>query len=241
MYMMDLTASKFNEMRKSVDTVLLPIGMIEMHGPHCSLGTDVWIPREFVRRLDQRIGDRILMAPEVAYGHSWGLAPFEGTIDISAEAFSQYVFEIGKEFRRNGFEQIVLFNGHGGNIPSLTTVAEKLADIGMKVLTINWWVDYREQILEITKGPGHGGEDETSLILAIDEKLADPNLAGDHHVNMNPKIKFEKSGLKLFKDGYLGNAGAATAEKGERLYEMMLELVLSDIEDLWRVAYESVN
>lgn len=241
MYMMDLTASKFKEIRKSVDTVLLPIGMIEMHGPHCSLGTDVWIPREFVRRLDQRIGNRILMAPEVAYGHSWGLAPFEGTIDISAEAFSQYVFEIGKEFRRNGFEQIVLFNGHGGNIPSLTTVAEKLADIGMKVLTINWWADYREQILEITKGPGHGGEDETSLILAIDEKLADPNLAGDHHVNMNPKIKFEKSGLKLFKDGYLGNAGAATAEKGERLYEMMLELVLSDIEDLWRVAYESVN
>jgi creatinine amidohydrolase len=241
MYIMDLTASKFKEIKKTLDTVLLPIGMIEMHGPHCSLGTDVWIPREFVRRLDQRIGDRVLMAPEVAYGHSWGLAPFEGTIDISAEAFSQYVFEIGKEFRRNGFEQIVLFNGHGGNIPSLTIVAEKLADLGMKVLTINWWMDYREQILEITKGPGHGGEDETSLILAIDEKLADPKLADNHQVNMNPKIKFEKSGLKLFKDGYLGNAGAATAEKGERLYEMMLELVLSDIEDLWRVTYESVN
>lgn len=241
MYMMDLTASKFKEVKKSLETVLLPIGMIEMHGPHCSLGTDVWIPREFVRRLDNRIGDRVLMAPEVAYGHSWGLAPFEGTIDISAEAFSQYVFEIGKEFHRNGFEQIVLFNGHGGNIPSLTTVAEKLADIGMKVLTINWWMDYREQILEITQGPGHGGEDETSLILAIDEKLADPNLAGDHQLKMNPKIKFEKSGLKFFEDGYLGNAGAATAEKGERLYEMMLELVLTDIEDLWRVAYESVN
>ncbi len=241
MYMMNLTASRFKEIKKSVDTVLLPIGMIEMHGPHCSLGTDVWIPREFVRRLDQRIGDRVLMAPEVAYGHSWGLAPFEGTIDISAEAFSQYVFEIGKEFHRNGFEQIVLFNGHGGNIPSLTTVAEKLADIGMKVLTINWWMDYREQILEITQGPGHGGEDETSLILAIDEKLADPNLAGDHQLKMNPKIKFEKSGLKFFEDGYLGNAGAATAEKGEKLYEMMLELVLTDIEDLWRVAYESVN
>jgi creatinine amidohydrolase len=241
MYMMDLTAAKFQENKSSLDTILLPIGMIEMHGLHCSLGTDVWIPREFVRRLDQRIGDRVLMAPEVAYGHSWGLAPFEGTIDISAEAFSQYVFEIGKEFHRNGFDQILLFNGHGGNIPSLVTVAEKLADLGMKVLTINWWVDYREQILEITKGPGHGGEDETSLILAIDERLADPSLAGDHKVSMNPKIKFEKSGKVLFKDGYLGNAGAATAEKGERLFEMMLELVLSDIEDLWRVAYESVN
>jgi creatinine amidohydrolase len=241
MYMMDLTASQFKEIKKSVDTVLLPIGMMETHGPHCSLGTDVWIPREFVSRLEQVIGNRVLMAPEVPYGHSWALAPFEGTIDISAETFSQFIYEIGKEFNRNGFQQIILFNGHGGNIPSLSIVAEKLADLGMKVLTINWWVDYREQILEITKGPGHGGEDETSLVLAIDEKLADPSLVGDYKVKMNPKIKFENSGTVLFKDGYLGNAGAATAEKGEQLYEMMMKLILADIEDLWSVTYESVN
>jgi creatinine amidohydrolase len=235
MYMMNLTASKFQKIKKSVDTVLLPIGMMETHGPHCSLGTDVWIPREFVRRLDLVIGDRILMAPEVAYGHSWSLAPFEGTIDISAEAFSQYVYEIGKEFHRNGFEQIILFNGHGGNMPSLTTVSEKLADLGMKVLTINWWVDYREQIMEITKEPGHGGEDETSLILAIDESLADPTLVTNHQVIRNPKIKFEKMGKKLYKDGYLGNAGSSTAEKGEKLYQMMMKHILADIEDLWAI------
>jgi creatinine amidohydrolase len=235
MYMMNLTASKFQEIKKSVDTVLLPIGMMETHGPHCSLGTDVWIPREFVRRLDQVIGDRVLMAPEVPYGHSWSLAPFEGTIDISAKAFSQYVYEIGKEFHRNGFEQIILFNGHGGNMPSLATIVEKLADLGMKVLTVNWWVDYREQIMEITKEPGHGGEDETSLILAIDESLADPTLVGNYQIKINPKIKFGKMGKKLYKDGYLGNAGSATAEKGEKLYQMMMKLILSDIEDLWGI------
>lgn len=241
MYMMNLTATQFKEIKKSVDTVLLPIGMMETHGPHCSLGTDVWIPREFVRRLDEEVGDRVLMAPEVAYGHSWALAPFDGTIDISAEAFSQYVYEIGKEFHRNGFEQIILFNGHGGNIPSLSIVVEKLADLGMKVLTINWWVDYREQILDITKEPGHGGEDETSLVLAIDENLADPTLAGNYQMKMNPKIKFANYGKVVFKDGYLGNAGSATAEKGEKLYQMMMKLVLSDIEDLWSVSYKPIN
>ena len=138
-------------------------------------------------------------------------------------------------------EQIILFNGHGGNIPSLSIVAEKLADLGMRVLTINWWVDYRQQILEITKGPGHGGEDETSLVLAIDGKLADPTLAGDYQVKMNPKIKFANLGKELFKDGYLGDAGSATAEKGEKLYQMMMKLVLSDIEDLWSMSYEPIN
>ena len=236
MYMMNLTASQFIEVKKKVNTVLLPIGMIETHGPHCSLGTDMWIPKEFVRRLDQEIGDKVLMAPEVAYGHSWALAPFEGTINISTEAFSQYVYEIGKEFQRNGLDQIILFNGHGGNIPSLSIVTEKLADLGMKILTINWWLDYREQILEITKGPGHGGEDETSLVLAIDEKLADPSIVGNHQVKFNGKIRFANMGKRLYKDGYLGDAGSATAEKGEQLYQKMLELVIADIEDLWSIS-----
>ncbi|WP_158587560.1 creatininase family protein [Neobacillus notoginsengisoli] len=237
--MMDLTASQFKEIKKKVGTVLLPIGMMETHGPHCSLGTDVWIPREFVKRLDKLIGDKVLIAPEVPYGHSWALAPFEGTIDISAETFSQYVYEIGKEFNRNGFDEVILFNGHGGNIPSLMIVAEKLADLNMKVLTINWWTDYREQILGITKGPGHGGEDETSLVLAIDEKLADPSLAGDWKVSLNPKLKFFNMGKTLYKDGYMGDAGSATAEKGERLYEMMIELILKDIEELWKLQSNS--
>ncbi|MCM3764664.1 creatininase family protein [Neobacillus niacini] len=239
--MMNLTQLQFIEAKKTADTVLLPIGMIETHGPHSSLGTDVWIPREFVRRLDKVIGDRVIMAPEVPYGHSWSLAPFEGTIDISAEAFTQYVYEIGKEFHRNSFNQIILFNGHGGNIPSLMVVSEKLADLGMKVLTINWWTDYREQILEITKSPGHGGEDETSLMLAIDEKLADPSIVGEHKIMLNPKIKFPKSGKVMYKDGFSGNAGNATAENGEKLFQLMLKLVLKDIEDLWSVNYEPVN
>lgn len=236
MYMMNTTATQWKEWKREHSTVLLPIGMMETHGPHASLGTDVWIPREFVRRLDEVLGDKVLMAPEVAYGHSWALAPFEGTIDVSAEAFSRYVYEIGKEFHRNGVTDIILFNGHGGNIPSLAIVAEKLSDLGMRVLTINWWIDYREQILEVTKGPGHGGEDETSLILAIDESLADVSLAGHHQAPMNPKIKYAGFGRDAFTEGYMGNAGAATAEKGERLYETLLPLVLADIEDLWSLS-----
>ena len=64
MYMMNLTSTEFQEMKEKITTLLLPIGMMESHGPHCSLGTDVWIPREFVKRLDTLVGDKVLMAPE---------------------------------------------------------------------------------------------------------------------------------------------------------------------------------
>ena len=236
MYLMDLNASQFNDMKKMIDTILLPIGMIETHGPHATLGTDVWIPREFVNRLELEIGEKIIMAPEVAYGHSWALAPHSGTFDISSETFSNYVYEIGKEFYRNGFKNLLLFNGHGGNIPSLAIVTEKLADIGVNTLTINWWMDYREDILTITSKPGHGGEDETSLVLAIDKKLADLSLAGDFSIDYNRKLKYKDMGKVLYKDGYMGDAASSTSEKGEALYQLLTTLILEDIEDLWKLS-----
>ncbi|WP_391207877.1 creatininase family protein [Psychrobacillus sp. L4] len=236
MYLMDLNASKFNEVKQTVNTILLPIGMMETHGPHATLGTDVWIPREFVKRLDKIIGEKVIMAPEVAYGHSWALAPHSGTFDISSEAFSNYVYEIGKEFYRNGFTNLILFNGHGGNIPSLAIVTEKLADMGVNTLTINWWMDYREDILTITSKPGHGGEDETSLVLAIDENLADLSLAGDFSIEYNRKLKYKDMGKVLYKDGYMGDAASATPEKGEVLYQLLTNLILEDIKDLWELS-----
>src|SRR4051812_42155377 len=173
MYMMDLNLRQLEEVLKSgVDTAILPIGMVEAHGPHCSLGTDVLIPREFLRRLDQMIGEKVVIGAEIPYGHSWSLQSFKGTIDVSADAFSNYVYEVGKEFHRSGFKNLVFFNGHGGNINSLNTVGEKLADLGLTILMINWWTDYRDTIKTITPEPGHAGEDETSLVLAISESLA---------------------------------------------------------------------
>jgi creatinine amidohydrolase len=44
MYLMDLNMRSFQGLQQKIDTVLIPIGMIEAHGPHCSLGTDILIP-----------------------------------------------------------------------------------------------------------------------------------------------------------------------------------------------------
>lgn len=235
MDMMTMNLRDFKEMQKTVNTVLLPIGMIEAHGPHCALGTDVLIPREFIRRLEKIRGSQILMAPEVSYGHSWGLSPFPGTIDISAKAFSNYVFEICRGFSDNGFKNIILFNGHGGNISSLDIVTEKLADIGVRTLTINWYIDYREDIKKITSDPGHAGEDETSLVLAIDQSYAFTEGVGNHEIPLAKRFRFKNGGMTLYPEAFSGNAQAATVEKGEKLYSMMLDLVLQDIETLWEI------
>jgi creatinine amidohydrolase len=235
MYMMDLNMRKFQERKKQINTVLLPIGMVEAHGPHCSLGTDILIPREFVKRLNTHLDEKLLIAAEIPYGHSFGLLPFDGTIDISSETFSNYVFEVGKEFYRNGFTNLILFNGHGGNIPSLQIVSEKLAELGLVVLTINWWVDYRDSIVKITPGFGHAGEDETSLVLAIDESLAETEGLVQQELGASPNLKYKNWGKDMFTNAYSGNPGVATAAKGEQLFETIVPLMMKDIENMWRI------
>jgi creatinine amidohydrolase len=233
MYMMDMNRQQFLEAKKTVNTVILPIGMMEAHGPHCSLGTDVLIPREFIRRINVEVGERVLIAAEIPYGRSFGLLPFDGTIDISSETFSNYVLEIGKEFYRNGFQYLILFNGHGGNIPSLQIVSEKLAEIGVIVLTLNWWIDYRNTIIETTPGFGHAGEDETSLVLAINENLAYTEGLEYQELGALPNLKYKDWGEDMFPNAYSGNPGAATAEKGIQLYNALVPLMIRDINRMW--------
>lgn len=238
MYMSDLTARAFRELQHTVNTVIIPIGMIEAHGPHCSLATDILIPREFVKRLDPLIGDRVLMAPEIPYGHSWGLEPFAGTIEVSGETFGQYVLEVASGFIRNGFTNLILFNGHGGNMAALNLVSEKLADRGAAVLTINWWLDYRDEIVKYAADTGHAGEDETSTVLAIDEKLVDMTGIGQHTIPTPRNLKFKGMQHVAYPEAYSGNAAAATREKGEQIYQALLPLIIHDIETMWRFAAE---
>jgi creatinine amidohydrolase len=235
MYMMNINMKRLQAAKRQIDTVVLPIGMMEAHGPHCSLGTDVLIPREFIKRLNKQLNNKLLIGAEIPYGHSFGLLPFYGTIDVSSEAFSNYVFEVGKEFYRNGFQYLILFNGHGGNIPSLQIVAEKLAEVGLVVLTINWWIDYRDTIVTITPGFGHAGEDETSLVLAIDSQLAETEGLKAHSLGAKANLKYKNWGKEMFQDAYSGDPGAATAEKGELLYESLLPLIIKDIESMWNI------
>lgn len=236
MYMMDLNMTSFQEAKKTINTVLIPIGMIEAHGPHCSLGTDVLIPREFTKRLNEKLGDQIIIAPEIPYGHSWALAPFDGIIEISAKTFATYVSEVCQGFVDQGFKNIILFNGHGGNVAALKLVSEQTSDLGVAVLSINWWEDYRTTIAKYAPSTGHAGEDETSVILAIDESLADMEREGleEHIISTPSNLKLKNMGKLTYPKAYSGHPAAATAQKGEQILEAVLPLIIKDIQIMWQ-------
>ncbi|MCL6452365.1 MAG: creatininase family protein [Alicyclobacillus sp.] len=234
MYLAELTSHRFVELREQgVNTVLIPIGMLEAHGEHCALGTDTLIPREFARRLEPLVGDKVVIAPEIPYGHSWGLAPFPGTLDIPGQVFADYVTAVGTQLVKQGFRYVILLNGHGGNMAALTLVSERLSDLGAVVLSINWWVDYRDLIVEHAPEFGHAGEDETSCVLAIDPKLVEMEYAHRHISEAPKKIRFRGLQKLTYPHANNGDATKATAEKGEAIYKALIPAILRDIEEMW--------
>jgi creatinine amidohydrolase len=227
MYMLYMNMDRFADAVKQVETAVIPIGMTEAHGHHCPLGTDVIIPRRFLELIEQQMGERLIIAPEIPYGHSWNLAPYPGTVDIPADVFGEYVFQVGKGLAKWGIKKLVLFNGHGGNAPALSSVMERLADMGLTVMLINWWLDYAAEIRTICEGQGHAGEDETSTVLAIDESLVDMSKA---HVNWKKaiaNIKYPGISLKTLAFAQTGDATKASKAKGEAIYALVTEKIIA--------------
>ncbi len=237
MYMLHMNMDTFKKQTKNINTVIIPIGMIEAHGPHCPLGTDILIPNKFCGIIEGTIGNNVIIAPEINYGHSWALSVYPGTINISTEAFSKYVEEVALGFISNGFKNIILLNGHGGNISALTRVCEVIADKSGVAVLINWWVDFKDEILKITDGQGHAGEDETSTVLAIDEALVDMTKATSNEVTPKGKIYFKDFGKIIYKDGLSGDATKATKEKGEKIYEAVSAKIIELIRNVQNNKY----
>lgn len=231
MYIVNYTCDDFKSRVKDTNIVILPIGSVEAHGHHLPLGTDIFSPRLFCSRLDERIGEEIWIAPEIPYGQSYDLSVYPGTINVPSEVLAQYVYWVGKGFYENGLNKLLLLNGHGGNINALGLACEKLAPMGMDVMMVNWWLDFSKEILTVTEGQGHAGEDETSAILYYNEKLVHMDKAAKNDKKMLYKVYYRDRGRQLFENALTGDATLADREKGEKIFEILTNRLIDVIHD----------
>jgi creatinine amidohydrolase len=233
MYWERLTTRRFGELVGRVTTALLPTGTVEAHGLHCPLGTDNLAPEEFCRRLEARYPDRVLVAPTIPYGHSWELEEWPGTLSIPAAAFRSYVAEVGKAMVRWGIRDLVIINGHGGNTGALTEAAEEIADAGARVTLTNWWIDFASDILTVTAGQGHAGEDETSVMLAVAEDLVEMEHAVFNPYRPRYRVKDQAARKTTLRHAVTGDGRSGTREKGERILALVTDRLDQLLQDLW--------
>ena len=235
MFAQSLTFPYFEEQIKKIDTIVIPTGSLEAHGRHCPLGTDIFIPESLCKDLELAMGDRILIAPSINYGYSPLLNAFPGTIHLSAELLISIYSEVAKGFIRWGAKNIVFMNGHGGNIPMLSVACDRIAEAGGSAMVISWWATFSQEILGICSSQGHAGEDETSVMMAIDATLVDQKSRGSHVKKaFSLPLATPDQVAERYPDAMNGNSLLATKEKGERLLAMMLEKNIEYIDRLRR-------
>ncbi|MCM0649529.1 creatininase family protein [Clostridium swellfunianum] len=226
MYLVNYTSDDFKANLSKAEIAIVPIGSVEAHGHHLPLGTDIFSPRLFCKLINERIGEEIWIAPEIPYGQSYDLSVYPGTINIPTEIVSNYIFFVGKSLLANGMKKLIFLNGHGGNVNALNLASEKLMQLGMDVVIINWWLDFSKDILTVTEGQGHAGEDESSAILYYDEKLVQMDKAIKNTKKPLMRVYFKDRGSVLYENALSGDATLATVEKGEKIFKLLTEKMI---------------
>ena len=159
------------------ETVIVPIGSTEQHGPHGPLSTDTIVPTEVARRVAPKVGAAV--APSIGYGLSYPHAGFTGVVYLRIPTFMALVEDVAVGLATMGFRTIVFLNGHYDNTLAIAYACATAADrlpAGTRAFPINYWdgltADEAAEFFGPTSGL-HANRAEMSAVMAVDEGLID--------------------------------------------------------------------
>lgn len=196
--------------------VVVPIGSLEQHGVALPVSTD---SRDltFVAHRGAQLaeGVPVLVTPVIPFGVSPHHMMYGGTISLRVETVVALLTDICESIVADGFDRILILNGHGGNSNTVGAAALQLKhQLKRQIEALTWWDLIPEVIDAVREGPcrtiGHAGESECSCILALTPDAV------------------RKDQLKLV-EGVSDDPSLGTAEKGRRILEAAAEALANKL------------
>lgn len=240
------TAPELRALAERDALVVLPVASMEQHGPHLPVWTDSFIGHACALEAAAKATDvPAIVLPPLWTGMSEHHLPFGGTISLDYSTFHNVLRGICRSIIAGGFKRLLLVNSHGGNIDPLAVSARELCvEFGIPVVaTTIFYVAGAElgKILEKQSGVMHACEAETSFWLAIDgtqvrrDKLEEAISPGGDTTG-SPFARFWSFTERAPVTGVMGDPRAATAEKGEKLLEVVSTALADAMRNpnLWR-------
>jgi creatinine amidohydrolase len=179
-----------------------------------------------------RAGARVLLLPTIPYGVNTNHLQVPGALacSVTPTALLHVLADLVDAFERQGLKKLVLLNGHGGNeLKPLTRELHHRTKVFLCVC--DWYRMAADLYPGIFENPGeHADEVETSLGLAFFPDLLHLDQADDGAARPSRFEAINRGWVSMTRPWHLattntglGNPRAATAEKGRRLMEALVE------------------
>jgi creatinine amidohydrolase/Fe(II)-dependent formamide hydrolase-like protein len=237
---------------KEVDVALLPVGSIEQHGPHLPLDCDSFDAEYLATKVAEKCTNpKPLVLPLMPYGVSYHHEDFSGTISISPETLSKLVYDIGMSAARHGVTKLVIINAHGGNSPALHFAAQMINRDAHIFTCVDTGETSDPDVYSMAETPNdvHAGEIETSTTLATRPDLVRLEAAkkfvpkfSSRYLNFTSKrsVEWYAHTSKISRTGVLGDPTKGNAEKGERMWKIMIKRLVEFVEDLKSLSLDEI-
>jgi len=215
--------------------VIAPTGSVEQHGPHCPMDVDISIPFHLACAVAEAVDDfPVIVTPPIWSGFTHYNMGHIGTINLRLETFLALAGDVCRSLKANGFERMILLNGHGGNVAPLRTLSVQLAEEDVWALAFLYWDLIRDEMAAWGEADGafigHGGEWETSLQLYLRPQLIAREKMARNDWPRPDEFSPEFARFAVWPErrreaplGVMGDPFAASAEKGNHAFETAVE------------------
>ena len=210
-----------------VDSAILPVGATEQHGPHLGCGVDTSISQKVCSAVAKNTSAVLL--PALPYGCSMGHSKrWPGTVALQPKTLIDVIKDMGDWIYASGFRRLFIVNGHVTNFAPLRCALEMLRaehdDMMIALINTPELSDRVKQAHFQDADDWHANDAETSLMMARDTEMVrvEKCTVSDDEDRTVDSV-FSHPVNRTSKNGVTGSPSLASAEKGEELFEWMVE------------------
>ena len=246
------TWPELEEYLKTMDTVILPCGAIEQHGPHLPVDIDYFDAKYMAYKVAEACPDpKPLVLPPIPFGVSYHHEDFKGTLSVTNEALSKFVYDLGMSLAKNGIKKIIILNGHGDNAPTLSYAAQMINRDAKIFVCVDTGETSDVDLFNLIDTPNdaHAGEIETSTTLAVRPDMVQMDKAENETLQFGStfldfdddrSVSWYVRTSKISESGIMGDATKATAEKGEKMWKVMIQNMVHFVESIKNTPLEDL-
>ncbi len=202
--------------------VIIPIGLVEAHGPHLPLSVDMDSAAYFSRRIAKESG--AILAPLMPYGFADEMREYPGTVGLRPETLTAVAVDLAEMFLFHGFKKQIWLSGHGANKTPVEHAFYKVWETHPELQPVYWnyWTEAGLTTIH------HADKGETEIAVACGTPVF-----MDHAKDFKVKKPWHKIRSRFELDpasgGINGEPTKADFAEGERMREQVVKVLVEKV------------